>query len=1755
MRAKQYAKRVLSMAAAAVLTVTSLSVFTPAKAEQAEVVPQYPFMDTSLSFEERTADLVSRMTLEEKVSQLGRNTAAIPRLGVAKYDYWNEALHGIQNGTGEGTSFPQPFSLAQTWDVELIEEVASAIADEARGHNQPLEEGGRGRGLTYWCPTINLMRSPIWGRTSEGYGEDAYVSGILASAFVNGMQGDPEKNGGYLKTASTMKHYALNNHENDRGSTSSDASEKDIRDYYTRVFRYVVDNSDVSTVMSAYNAVNGVPSSANEFLLTTLLRETYGFTGSVVSDCGAIGNIADQHKWNPSSAGITTIQGQPITDDYLNEDGSVTTPGSVAIALMAGCDMDCGEVYPANAKKAYDQGLITEGQIEKNVYNNLLLRFKLGEFDPDEMVTYRSDAYSFDNIVETDEHRALAEKAANESGVLLKNEGNILPLNVNDLTKIVVVGDLVDVCELGNYSGHPQEKNLISVYDGISDYLFTHNKEVQLDKVTKFDEQGNFSEEDTALIEAADVVIVMGSDTHDDSSEGHDREAMVLTRNQNQMISNVGKLNENTVLYLQTSNLVELGTFQNDVDAILWSCQNGQAQGVGVANQLFGDVNPSGKLTFTWYADEDQVPGIRQYGLSEAYGDEEEPYTNGGFTYQYFTGDVSYPFGYGLSYTTYQYSNMTVSKDAADANETLTVTVDVENTGDRAGSEVVQLYVVYPDAEANGLPAKQIKGFAKVDLEAKEKKTVSIDLDLSDCYFWDEEAEKNVVPTGTYTIVAAASSDEEEANKLTKNVTVSGALADELNVLTATPSGVSIDMADADAAITTELTLTKKDDSFMDLDAEDLTISYESDNTSVATVDNAGKVTGVGAGVATITVTAEYNGSKVTSSYPVAVKSGVKATTLTVDGQSVENFDAETLTYNVSVADGQVPTVAATAESGVDVDVKAAQAVPGQTTVTLTKDSQSVVYTVNFVDACDITAITFEGAKLTTEQAANYTLNAQATLATCEQAGHQDKAVTYTYAVLENDTNTATAEIDGTTLKVTGEGRVTVKVTASYNGATETATAQFWVTDAVDRNQLEEAIRVKLTGDDFDPETLEAYYAQLELAREVFFKEDATQDEIDQAYDDLMAVKEKLVDRTYLVANFPEANTTYSLNNDKNIYVDWKKARDADNQEVTVDFTTHKPEKLELRFTVTLTPSDWSVPFSSVLSGGSWIKLRSTDEANKAEDPDLIMGGGSMASNSEHNYAWAIKNYITDWGTTEVVIPLMDEETGALPLVDRSHKPDGTNNTSRGSIDWSEIDRFFMILTTNKTYTNAGLSVSAKLENVRVVDTTLEEEREILQAMLDENVAVEDCTDAAKVQAYQEAYTEAQEAIQGENVLRIMNANEALTAAREALGVAITVNKTALQTAIDNQVTDLDRYTEASVTEYKARIAAAQAVLDKADATQLEVNRALAALENVDSILQLIKVTPYVIATLQEGEKAVENHYLAVAASAPGGSVDLTAEKDYTVTVQYQIKLESTHAQTPSNNDWLKYIVNGKARVWTDTPDGNNNAIDIATMDCSKNSVMTAYTTPGEWLTVTQELPVEVLEDGKLTQFEVFIYNDTHNYTTSPDADINWNKDTGVKMTVKDIVIMSDRPTNIEPQPADKEALQAAITAAEAVDTSLYTEDSVAAFTDALEAAQTVNADADATQTEVDNALKALTDAQAALVPVARAYGDVSGDGDVTAEDALLALQAATDKVDLDDAALAAANVNTDEDVTAEDALLILQYAVEKIDVFPIEQE
>lgn len=1728
MRAKQYAKRALSLAAAAVLTVTSVSMFTPAKAEQVEAKPQYPFMDTTLTFEERAADLVSRLTLDEKVNQLGRNTVAVPRLGLAKYDYWNEALHGIQNGTGEGTSYPMPLSLAQTWDTDFISLVATNIADEARGHSQPTSEGGRGRGLTYWCPTVNLGRSPLWGRTNEAYGEDAYVSGVLAAAFANGMQGEEDSK--YYKTVATIKHYALNEHENGRGSTTSDTSEANIRDYYTKVYRYIIEfmnetDKPLGSLMSAYNAVNSTPSSANTFLLTTLLRQTFGFTGFVTSDCGAIGNLEGSMAWEPAKGmsysttegdGNYTLKNGNTLQDYLKTDAGqenkASKEGSIALALMAGCDMDCGgEYYPARAKAAVQAGILDESQVDINVYNNLLARFKLGEFDPDEMVSYASDAYSFANTVETDEHRELANEAAARSGVLLKNDG-ILPLDASKLTNIVVVGDNADVCWTGNYSGKPQQKNLVSIYAGIDDYMFQNNRAANVEKITSFNDDGTIKDADKKTIEDADIVIMFGSDVHDDSSEGHDRDAMVLTRNQPTTIASVAELNENVILYLQTSNIVEVEDFENDMRAIIWTSQNGQAQGYGAAQQLFGEVNMNGKLTFTWYEREDDIPGIRQYGLNaEQEGDKditnfptnktqfynENGYDKGGFTYQYFKENeaVSYPFGYGLSYTTYAYSNVKVDKTTVDANGKITVSVDVENTGKMDGSEVVQVYVAYPQASnvPEGLQ-KQIKGFAKVDLAVGEKKTANIELDVSDFTFWDETTEKQIVPTGEYTIQVGASSRDIKGSK---KVTVTGALADEVNVLTANNSGVAVKVG---GTLTTNVKATLKNDSFLDLSKA--TVTYTSQNTAVATVDNKGVVTGKADGVTTIEVKVVYNGKTTTTTFPVAVRGTAQASSIKVNGSAIANFDPATTLYNVEVKDGKVPTVTADGAT-----VTAATSVPGATTVKVTKGTETMTYTINFVDACDITAVTFghEEKVSTAQAAAGVNVNAQATTKTCEQAAHASKAVTFTYAVIDDQTTAPGATVNASgVVKATGEGRVTVEVTAVYNGAKYYATTQILVSDAVDRSKLEEAIRVKVTGNDYEEESLNNYYAQIDLARAVFFDKNATQEEIDKAYEDLMAVKKLLVDYSYVVASFPDANKSYSMGGSNNIYINWEKVKDADGKDTTADLTTHDSSKLELRFTITLTPSSYDTSFSEAInSTGNWFKLRSTDNASKDFDPHKTEFGGPEDTNNEHNFGWAVSDYIKDWGTTEVVIPLevdpadgVEGHDAGLPVVSRNfcgdnkdsgNLMDQTKYTSRGIIDWSQLDRFFGIINFKSSFA-ASNTVSAKLENVRVVDRTFEEESEKLTAELDKNVDIASCSDSAKVEAYNNAVAVAKEALAGNNALAIMKANTALVEARDALGVTVTVNKEALQAAYDARLTDEDniletsttykRYTDASWAAYQQIVTAANALLQNTDADQLSVNKVTTQLKNADSILQLTKVSSYVVATLLAGEKTVEAHHLSVVANA---DLDLSKDKDHTVTVRYDIKLESTWTDpAPLNEGWLKLVRNGKVRFWSaETPNNDNPAATQYDMNCEKNSVMTTYGPSGSWMTIIQEVPAEVLEAGKLTRFEVFMYNDTESYQAPADEGIVWDNDTGVKMTVRNIQVMSDLPR--DEIPLDTIPLETAIGEAEGKNLKVYTESSAQALTDAVTAAKAVMAKDNKTQKEINDAKKVLDDALANL--------------------------------------------------------------------------
>ncbi len=1407
------------------------------------------YRDTSLTFEERAVDLVSRMTLDEKFGQLGRNSIAVPRLGLDKYDYWNEALHGIQNGTGEGTSFPMPLSLAQTWDEEFIRKVASAIGDECRGHSRPASEGGRGRGLTYWCPTVNLARHPLWGRTNEAYGEDPYVAGRLASAFVEGMKGDDPR---YLKTVPTIKHYALNNHENGRGSTSSDASDADIRDYYARVYRYIVERTDVPSLMSAYNAVNFTPSSGNPFLLTTLLRDTFGFTGFVVSDCGAIDNLERQQKWRPRRNTVEKDNyrlrdGVPL-EKYVDADGVVTKPGSVAMAMMAGCDMDCnGDIYPREARKAYAAGLLDEGQLNINIYRSLLSRFKLGEFDPVEDVAYNGAEYSFAAAVETPEHRALADEAASRSVVLLKNDDGILPLNARKLRRIAVVGELADTCFLGNYCGKPKEKNRISPYAGIVDYLYVHNPRAAVSLVTSFGENGEIRAEDRESIETADVVLVVCADEHGDSSEGHDRTQLKLYRAQAEIARNAAALNPDTIVFLQTANVVELDVFKNAVKAILWSSHNGQGQGTGLANQVFGEVNPYGKLTFTWYAKESQLPGIRQYGLKEKFLPDEKPYPCGGFTYQYFGGDVEYPFGYGLSYTTFEYANAKIDRTSADANDKIRVSVDVKNTGRREGSEIVQAYVAYP--KGRGLPAKQIKGFAKIDLKPGETKRADIEIDVADCCFWD--GSRRVVPNGTYAVEIGASSADIKASF---PVNVTGRLAAKLGVVAAKPADVVVKFG---AKMASGLSITLVDDSFLAPAAAKTT--YKSSNEAVAKVDGAGMVYGVAPGTATITARVEYNGSVKTAGFPVAVVPAGGAVTPPVE--------------------------------------PIRRVVPLKP---LAKDATKV-----------------------------------------------------------------------------------------------------------DRDALEEAIRVKVRGDDYDPGTLAAYHDGIKKARKVFFDPKATQAEVDAAYGELAAVKSRLRDFRHIVADFRQANRTWPFGNG-NVWVNWTNAKDAEGRDTVADFTGHDPRKLELRFTVTLTPSDYTIPFADAVDGGSFIKLRSVNVAQKDNDPDLQVFGGSLTSNDEHNYGWRVQDYVTAWGRTEVAVPLAtvnpDGSTG-LPCIDKGFKADGSKRYSRGKIDWSRIDRFFMNINFKDRY-RKRLSVTTKIENCRVVDVTLEEEREKLDAMLSEKAGDVACDCPLKRTAYAEAVAKAKAALDAGNVGVVRKAMADLAAAREDAGVRTTVDKSALSAAVGARVKTFSRYTPESVREYKETVRKCAETLLADNATQLDVNRAARKAAAAPSLLKLERVTPRVIAKLLD-EESVERHHLCVSVPA---NVDLSADGDYRVTVRYQIKFESTHAKRPAGDGWLKLLVNGRARVWGDTDSRGESAIAVASMSCLRDSPLAVYSKPGEWMTVEHEIPVAKLAGGRLTRFETYLFNDTGAYQGEPGEGIDWNNDSGVKMTVRGVEVLTDRP-------------------------------------------------------------------------------------------------------------------------------------------------
>lgn len=644
------------------------------------------YKNITLPMEDRVRDLLSRMTIEEKASQMLHDSPAVERLGIPKYCWWNEGLHGVARA-GVATVFPQAIGLAATWNTSAMHSVATAISDEARAkHHAAVRNGIRDTyfGLTYWSPNINIFRDPRWGRGHETYGEDPYLTGRMGVAFVKGLQGrDPC----YLKVIATPKHYAVHSGpELDRHGFDAVVSGQDLRETYLAAFKACVKEGKAAAIMGAYNRTNGEPCCGSPTLLQKILRDEWGFGGHVVSDCGAVCDFHNHHKVTRNAA------------------------ESSAMAVKNGCDLNCGETFRA-LLPAVKQGLLTEADLDRALTRLFLARFRLGMFDPPKRVPYARIPTS---VNDCPAHRKLALKVARESIVLLKNDKGILPLRKN-LKSIAVVGpnagDL-DVL-LGNYNG--LNSRLVTVVEGIC-------SKVSPETSVNWQAGCRLAGQSTAgfgaglyCAQTADLIIaVMGLSANIegeegaamDSDSGGDRQHLGLPGVQEEFLKKLHELGKPIVLVLMSGSAVAVNWAQEHVAAIVETWYPGEEGGTAVADVLFGDYNPAGRLPVTFYKGIHQLPDFRDYRMVNR-------------TYRYFRGEPLYPFGYGLSYTTFRYRDLKMKSVA----EGVEVHAQLQNTGKRAGDEVVQVYVSDRDA-GHPVAIRALKAFRRVHLKAGEKKRI-----------------------------------------------------------------------------------------------------------------------------------------------------------------------------------------------------------------------------------------------------------------------------------------------------------------------------------------------------------------------------------------------------------------------------------------------------------------------------------------------------------------------------------------------------------------------------------------------------------------------------------------------------------------------------------------------------------------------------------------------------------------------------------------------------------------------------------------------------------------------------------------------------------------------------------------------------------------------------------------------------------------------------------------------------------------------
>jgi beta-glucosidase len=708
-------------------------------------IPAY--RDESLSFEERAKDLVSRMTLEEKVNQMVFSAPAIPRLGIPSYNWWNEALHGIARA-GTATVFPQAIGMAATFDENLIHKVADVISTEGRAkYHESQKNGDRGiyKGLTFWSPNVNIFRDPRWGRGHETYGEDPYLTGRLGVAFIKGLQGNDPK---YLKVAACVKHFAVHSGpESERHSFNAVVSEKDLRETYLPAFEECVKEAKVEAVMGAYNRTNGEPCCGSATLLKKILRMEWGFSGHVTSDCWAIKDFHENHR-------VTR-----------------TAPESVALAVNNGCDLNCGNMY-LNLLIAHQEGLVSEETIDKAVARLMVTRMKLGMFDDPEQVSYTAIPYEKNDCRQ---HRELALEVSKKSLVLLKNANNLLPLDKTKIKSLAVIGPNADSREVlnGNYCG--TASRYVTVLEGITkvveDYArvyYAQGCHLYKDKVEGLGELKDRFAEAVSVAKMSDaVVICLGLDATIEGEEGDasneyasgDKNHLNLPGLQQELLEAVFKVGKPIILVLLSGSALAVSWADENIPAIIQAWYPGAEGGKAVASLIFGEYSPSAKLPVTFYRSTEELPDFGDYSMQNR-------------TYRYMTNEALYPFGYGLSYTKFIYRDLRLNKERINTDENIICSIRVKNIGIYKSEEVVQLYL--KDIEASeAVPKWQLRSFRKIHLNPDEEKEVQFILTPRLMALINNEG-KCILEPGIFEVYIGGSQPDARSQKLMGAVVLRG---------------------------------------------------------------------------------------------------------------------------------------------------------------------------------------------------------------------------------------------------------------------------------------------------------------------------------------------------------------------------------------------------------------------------------------------------------------------------------------------------------------------------------------------------------------------------------------------------------------------------------------------------------------------------------------------------------------------------------------------------------------------------------------------------------------------------------------------------------------------------------------------------------------------------------------------------------------------------------------------------------------------